>query len=205
MRKIILLLTLGWLITVLVNFAKFNLLLVLFILFAAAERFWETFIIAKQNIFDTKSKFDWLFRILSYYYILIMFGTVIEYLVLRRRLNYPFVLAGGAIFIFALVLRLWAIKTLGGNWNTCVLGKIKRKFKPRKIIKKGPYHIFRHPIYLGTAVETLSIPLIFNSLYTLGFVILVYVPLVILRAYLEEQELIKIFGKDYLKYKAKTL
>ena len=205
MKKIILSLTILWLVTVLANFSRLNLYLGLFILAAAGERFWETFLLSKQNIFDKKSEFDWLFRIVSYYYILIMFGTVLEQLAIPKRLSPALVTTGAFIYLTALTLRLCAIRALGGSWNTCVLGKIKRRLIARRLIKKGPYQILRHPIYFGTILETLSLPLIFNSFYTLGFVILVYTPLIILRAHLEEKELFRIFGKGYLNYRAKTI
>jgi protein-S-isoprenylcysteine O-methyltransferase Ste14 len=54
-------------------------------------------------------------------------------------------------------------------------------------------------------IEALGIPAIFNSYYTLGFAALIYAPLIIVRAYLEERELIKIFGKDYVRYSTKTI
>ena len=205
MRKIIFLLTGVWFILTLVNFSKIPLLLFVFIIFAAIERFWETFITSKQSIFGKKVEFDWLFRLVSYYYILIMYSTVIEYVRGQKGLNYMFFIIGLVVFLSALLLRLWSIKALGGNWNTCVLGKVKRTFKPRRLIKRGPYRFIRHPIYVGTVIETVSIPFIFGAYYTLIFVILVYVPLIILRAYLEEKELIKIFGTAYVRYKAKTV
>jgi len=198
-------LTIAWFVFVLLNFTQSNVFLFLFVLFAAVERFWETFLASKQNILDKKSEFDWLFKLISYYYVLVMFGTVMEYLFIKKRLYPGLTVAGIIAFFLALALRLGSIRALGGSWNTCVLGKLKRKLRPRRLIRKGPYKFLRHPIYLGAIVEALSIPAIFNSYCTLGFVILLYVPLLILRAYLEEQELIRIFGKGYVRYQNKTV
>jgi methyltransferase len=205
MKLFIIVLTVIWFITVLVNFSRLNVFLTVFILLAAIERFWETFLVSKQNILAKKSEFDWLFKIISYYYIAIMFGTILEHVLLKRALNSTVVIIGFWGFILALLMRLWSIKMLGGRWNTCVLGKIKRKFRPAKLIKKGPYRYFRHPIYLGAILEAVSLPLVFNSYYTVIFAALMYVPLIILRAYLEENEMVRIFGANYVKYKNKTV
>lgn len=205
MRIVISLLAGAWFIFVLLNFSQLKFYLLIFIIFVAIERFWETFILSKQNILSKKVEFDWLFKLLFYYYIFMLFGTVGEYIFIKKRFNSTVALAGIYIFLLSLVLRLWAIRALGGNWNTCVLGKIKRKLKYRKLVQRGPYRFSRHPIYLGTIMEALSIPLVFNSYFTLGFVALLYLPLIILRAYLEEKELVRIFGKEYKRYQAKTI
>jgi methyltransferase len=205
MRYIIISLTFGWFVMVLINLRQLELFPGVFILMVAAERFWETFFTSKQNIFDKKAAFDWLFKVLTYYYIAIMYGTVIEYISLRRATYLPLLILGLIGFFTALILRLWAIKMFGGKWNTCVLGRISRKFRPKKLIRRGPYRLIRHPIYLGGILEALSIPAIFNSYYTLVFAALAYLPLMVLRAYLEENELMKIFGTGYLRYQHKTI
>lgn len=204
MKIIILLLIIIWFITIISNFSKFNLFLFLFIISSAIERFWETFITTRQNILDKTSKFDWLFNLISLSYILMMFGTVLEYLFIPKKLIYPLVFLGFITFFLALLLRLWAIKTLEEDWNIFVLEESKHKIKQSKLKEDGPYKYIRHPIYLGVIIESISIPLIFNSYYTLGFAVLFCLPLVILRAYLEENESIKKFGQDYIKYKTKV-
>lgn len=205
MKAVIVGLTLAWFAVVLFNFNNMHVFLALFILCAAAERFWETFLASRQNILDKGAEFDWLFKLISYYYVLMMFGTVAEYLIIKKAWYIELTVAGVCAFLLALALRLWSIKSLGGSWNTCVLGKVKRKFKPRRLIRRGPYKFLRHPIYLGTIIEALSIPMIFNSYFTLGFVILLYIPILILRAYMEENEMGRIFGKDYARYQTKTI
>jgi len=205
MKPVIIILAVAWFASVFANLYRINPFLAAFILSVAIERFWETFLASKQNILAKKSEFDWLFKIITYYYIAILFGTVWEHILIKRALNLYLSLSGILVFTSALVLRLWAIRMFGGKWNTCVLGKIKRKFKPAKLIKKGPYRYIRHPMYIGVILEAVSIPLVFNSYYTLVFAAIVYVPLIALRAYLEENELIKIFGANYIKYKNHTL
>jgi methyltransferase len=63
------------------------------------------------------------------------------------------------IFLFAQILRYWAIITLGIFWNTRII-----VLKNSELIKKGPYKYIKHPNYLAVVLEFLTIPLIF-SLY----------------------------------------
>ena len=200
MRILILLLTLAWFVFVAANFSRISLFLAVFIIFAALERFYETLIAAKQNILDKTAKFDWLFNTLAFCYILLLFGVIFEYLSIPKMINYVFTSLGISAFFFALALRLWAIKSLGGRWETLVLGENKKEAGSPGLIKNGPYKYVRHPIYLGAIIESLSIPLAFNSYFTLVVVILVYLPLIVFRASLEEKKSVKIFGGDYLEY-----
>lgn len=203
MKTAVLSLSIIWFMIVLLNSSKFSLLLFFFIIFAAGERFWETFINSKQNIFNDNSKFDWLFRIIALSYILMMFGVILEYIIAPKRINYGLTIFGIIIFALALVLRLYSIKSLGGKLKTFILGRYRRRsLRRKKIIKRGAYKYIRHPIYLGGIIESISIPLIFNAYYTLVFVCLTCVPFLILRAYLEEREIIKIFGENYIEYKS---
>jgi len=72
-----------------------------------------------------------------------------------------------------------------------------------KLITSGPYHLIRHPIYLGGILFGLSIPMISDSLY--GFVImLIPIPIVLHRIRIEEKVLVSRFGQEYLEYARKT-
>jgi protein-S-isoprenylcysteine O-methyltransferase Ste14 len=65
-----------------------------------------------------------------------------------------------------------------------------QKDRDHKVITSGPYTIMRHPGYLAGILFTLSIPLILGSVYTLipaG----IYVLLIIIRTFLEDQTLNK--------------
>lgn len=205
MRIFFVLCTLGWFVFVFINAQKLNPFLAVFIISAALERFWETFLASKQNLFDKRCDYDWLFKLLSYYYLIIMFGTVIESILLPKRLSWGLSTTGAAAFAAALLLRLWAIRSLGGSWNTLVLGRVKRRLTPKRIVQSGPYRFLRHPIYLGAIAEAASIPAVFNAYYTLIFVFVLYVPLLIVRAFLEEAELNRIFGRGYARYRKKTV
>ena len=64
----------------------------------------------------------------------------------------------------------------------------------------GIYKHVRHPIYFGTILVFLGIPLILMSLY--GFVTMVLViPLFLKRIRIEEKLLIEEFGAEYERYR----
>lgn len=60
--------------------------------------------------------------------------------------------------VLTMVLRYWAILSLGDRWNTRVL------FEPgRPPVTRGPYRWLRHPNYLAVATEIFFLPLIHGA------------------------------------------
>ena len=51
------------------------------------------------------------------------------------------------------------------------------------------------------ALEAVSIPLVANSYYTIALAVGVFVPLLLVRLKVEEQEMIKKFGVQYEQYR----
>lgn len=203
MKTIFIFLIILWLAVVIINLPKLNLFLALFIIFAAAERFWETFLCARHNILDKEAKFDLLFKIISLFYVILMFATVLEFLYITKVVDYGFMVIGLFVFFLALALRLSAVRALGGRLDTNIFSKESASGE-KKLIRLWPYKYLRHPIYLGTILECLSLPLVYSSRYTFLFALLFCSPLLVARAYLEEEESVKLFGQDYLKYKAEV-
>jgi methyltransferase len=64
-------------------------------------------------------------------------------------------------FVFAEILRYWAIGTLGRRWNTRIL--VIDGLPP---IRTGPYRFIAHPNYLAVAIELACIPMIFGAWMT---------------------------------------
>jgi protein-S-isoprenylcysteine O-methyltransferase Ste14 len=72
----------------------------------------------------------------------------------------------------------------------------------QRIIDDGLYRIVRHPMYMATLFLFLSMPLILGSLISF-FVLLLYVPLIVIRIKNEEKFLEKNLD-GYLLYKQKV-
>lgn len=105
---------------------------------------------------------------------------------------------GLIIYIVFSWIQIWAYKSMGDNYAQEVV-----IFKDHRLIETGPFRIIRHPQYitqilldLGAGMATLS--------YIMIPLVLVEIPLLILRASLEEKLLAKIFKDKFEGYKKKT-
>jgi protein-S-isoprenylcysteine O-methyltransferase Ste14 len=101
----------------------------------------------------------------------------------------PAHLAGLALFIAGVGLRIGAITTLGAYYAHAV-----RVIEGHRIIDTGPYRFIRHPAYAGNLAAHAGIVLFFLSELTLIFFIFVFVPAIIVRIHVEERTLMKIEG-----------
>ncbi len=95
-------------------------------------------------------------------------------------------------------LQVWAYKSLGKNYSQDIV-----VFNKHSIVNNGPYKLIRHPHYISQIIIDLS-----AAAATLSFVVLplaiIEIPLLILRASLEEKILLKHFKDEYGKYKKRT-
>jgi methyltransferase len=66
-----------------------------------------------------------------------------------------------ALFLLVQPLRYWAIFSLGEHWNTRIL-----VVPGAKLVRRGPYRLFKHPNYVVVAVEIATFPLIFGAWIT---------------------------------------
>lgn len=138
----------------------------------------------------------WSYYVMAISYTILLIGTVIEYLVVKRKINLVVSLFGLLMYIGGHLLRNWSIKTLSDYWSLHI--EIK---DDHRLIRNGPYKYLRHPNYLATIFKGIGFTFIPNSFYTLLYALLVFVPTRLIRIYLEEKELIKRFGNEYIQYK----
>lgn len=85
---------------------------------------------------------------------------VLEFIFMNRTLNvfFPYLFV---IFVFAQLLRYWAITSLGVYWNTKII-----VLKGSKLIYSGPYKFLKHPNYIAVVIELAVIPLMFSCYVT---------------------------------------
>ncbi len=72
----------------------------------------------------------------------------------------------------------------------------------QRVIDTGLYGIVRHPMYTATTLLFLTMPLILGSLYSL-FIMLLYVPLIIIRIH-HEEKILEANLPGYTEYKQHT-
>ena len=95
-------------------------------------------------------------------------------------------------------IQIWSYKTLGEQYSQEVL-----IFRTHKIVNLGLYRVIRHPQYLSQIIIDLTGAFAVLS-YILLPLALVQIPLLILRAKLEENLMEKHFNQDFKDYKNKT-
>lgn len=147
--------------------------------------------IARGAVFYKKS-----YGIMAGVYILLLLGTIGEYLLLYKEPNLLLSGLGCIFYVSGHLLRNWSIRTMKENWSLQI--EIK---KGQNIVKKGPYQWMAHPGYSAAILKGIGFALIPNSYYTLLYVLLVYIPVVLVRAWLEEKVLVEHFGSLYLDYR----
>lgn len=105
-------------------------------------------------------------------------------------------LGGVVLGLCSALLTWWVMRNLGSNVSETVLTK-----PGQNLVTTGPYRFVRHPLYTVGLLSLVSIGLIAESGFILGFVILgglAFSSIIIPR---EEAELIARFGDDYRDYR----
>jgi protein-S-isoprenylcysteine O-methyltransferase Ste14 len=108
--------------------------------------------------------------------------------------------AGIIIFISGILYRLWAIRTLGQFYSHRV-----RKVERHQIVDSGPYRTIRHPAYSGMIIAHAGLLLYFFNWVTLAVYLVILVPSIILRIFIEEKMLFEIEGYSDLAKERKRL
>lgn len=96
---------------------------------------------------------------------------------------------GIALLLSGACYRLWAIRTLGGFYSHKV-----RKLIQHKIVDSGPYRFTRHPAYAGMIVANIGVVIYFFNPVTICIFLLVLMPAIIRRIFIEEKMLFGIEG-----------
>lgn len=106
---------------------------------------------------------------------------------------------GLAICLAAVVLGLWARIALGESYSPRGQSSVGHE-----LVRSGPFHWIRHPLYASALLWSLGWPLIITSilgaLLTLGLV----VPAVLKRIDYEEKLLLGAYGESYVDYQKAT-
>jgi protein-S-isoprenylcysteine O-methyltransferase Ste14 len=109
-------------------------------------------------------------------------------------LSSPMNVIGTILFIVGLIITVNAQMTLKMNYSSRL-----RIREGHQLVTNGIYKYVRHPVYTGTLLRAIAIPIYATSL--LGFLFaLTGIPLFIFRIGVEEKMLIEEFGEDYLEY-----
>lgn len=93
---------------------------------------------------------------------------------------------------------LVAVGTLRGSYSSTLVIR-----KDHRLVRHGIYGLVRHPVYSGTTLVSMGLPLILSSMYGTALMLLV-IPLFLNRIRIEERLLIEEFGAEYEAYREAT-
>ena len=107
-------------------------------------------------------------------------------------------LTGMAITMGGVSFAIWARFTLGANWSGIITIK-----EGHTLVRRGPYHFVRHPIYTGILIGLVGTALTRGTVHSIlalpvcafGFW---------LKSVTEEQFMLQQFGQEYLNYQRKV-
>jgi len=105
----------------------------------------------------------------QYRWIVLLHGGFILSLIVEGWMSGPSMIGGWPIVAVLLgilqVLRYWCIISLGKFWNTKIL-----VIPGMRLVRNGPYRLFRHPNYGVVVLELFLWPLLFSCWVTLFWV-----------------------------------
>jgi protein-S-isoprenylcysteine O-methyltransferase Ste14 len=112
---------------------------------------------------------------------------------------FPNNLIGLVFILLGAILNVWADVSLKRAKTTT-----KPHGKPSQVVKKGPYGVSRHPMYLGFVLIVFGVSVFLGSL--MSFLTPLFLFLVLDRQFvpLEEELMEKLFSRSYAEYKGKV-
>ncbi len=132
----------------------------------------------------------------------LLFATIdfVEWHVTRRFDWEPTIIyVGLVLFVVSCLVRWWGFRSIGRYFNARIA-----VYSKHQLITEGAYRRIRHPLYLGSLLSFLAIPMIFNSWGALLIIVLTTIPALIRRVNLEEEFMLHHFGDEYQAYMRTT-
>jgi protein-S-isoprenylcysteine O-methyltransferase Ste14 len=108
-------------------------------------------------------------------------------------------LAAVVLFVAGLILRWWAIITLGRFFTVDVTIE-----KDHELVERGPFHVVRHPSYTGVLLAFFGLALSLRNWAALLVVLLPIGAAFIHRMNVEEDALSRALGACYTQYMKRT-
>jgi protein-S-isoprenylcysteine O-methyltransferase Ste14 len=109
------------------------------------------------------------------------------------------VIAGSAVLASGMVLRTWAIITLGRFFKFVVVIQ-----EDHRVIASGPYRVLRHPSYTGALVGFLGVGIALDNWLSILTLVLIPAAAILVRIHVEEGRLANSLGSAYQDYSSRT-
>jgi protein-S-isoprenylcysteine O-methyltransferase Ste14 len=111
----------------------------------------------------------------------------------------PYNYLGFGLIIFGIIMNLWTDSLFKKKQTT-----VKPYEMPNFFVTSGPFKLSRHPMYLGMMSILLGVAIFLGSLITFAFPIIFIMIMEKLFIPLEEKNLEKKFGNQYIDYKKRV-
>jgi protein-S-isoprenylcysteine O-methyltransferase Ste14 len=106
---------------------------------------------------------------------------------------------GVVVMWVGLVVRVWAVATLGRSFRTTV------EVDPgQPVVSNGPYRWVRHPSYTGLLLIAAGFGLALGNWLSMVVCLVLPLPAILWRIHVEEAELTRVLGDAYRSYRART-
>ena len=139
---------------------------------------------------------NWTFSAAFVSYMVVVTGSLYEYFFTGPQVILPIAMLGYMTATAGLMITRYSVRSLGPYWSVRI--EVKRG---HEILVKGPYRFSRHPYYLATLLELGGLCLILNSFWTLLYLSVAHIPILVARIQSEERVLIASLGERYLAYR----
>jgi len=133
------------------------------------------------------------------YFLILLIFTFLNYLLNYKIIPKPFNYLGFILIFFGVFINLWTDK-LFKNAKT----NVKFHTLPNKMICRGPFKFSRNPMYLGMLCILLGVAVFIGNLLSFIFPIIFIFVIELKFIPIEEKNMKKAFGKEYVKYKNKV-
>jgi protein-S-isoprenylcysteine O-methyltransferase Ste14 len=110
-----------------------------------------------------------------------------------------FAVLGSVVLWCGLVLRAWAVVTLGRSFRTSV-----EVDTDQPVVSRGPYTRIRHPSYTGLLLIALGAGIGFGNWLSLALCAVIPALGMLPRIRVEEAEMTRVLGDEYRGYQART-
>jgi protein-S-isoprenylcysteine O-methyltransferase Ste14 len=106
---------------------------------------------------------------------------------------------GLAIMLTGMLLRYWAVTTLGAAFRTTI-----ETDNDQKVVSSGPYRLIRHPSYCGWLLICFGYGIAVQNWLSLLVAVLLPLTALLYRIHLEEKALAASLGPEYTEYQKRT-
>lgn len=148
---------------------------------------------AKKDV--KKKKLDILGEVPLYLSITYFICIVVYGYYYNKSINIILFYIGVPIYIIGAIFNEYSRFVLGKQWSGPAI-----IIKDHKLIATGPYGIVRHPMYLANIIMYVSAGLMVNCILGIILSLIIFVPIFMKRAFVEESELEETFGNTYKNY-----